>query len=159
MSAAGLLYLSGTGLGRSRHAADKAAPGERLTPKQRAILMARTSRRGRAASPTVANSSCLTTRSCAPAGGASAAQMKRLIDRLRLLAPAVAFRTNVEEGVMEVYESSALNLPAGPVAAWGAPNDERSRTDRAPRTPEGGPRGKVVFAVHRLAGQPSGVSP
>lgn len=33
-SAAGLLYLSGTGLGRSWHAAYKAAPAERLTPEQ-----------------------------------------------------------------------------------------------------------------------------
>lgn len=33
-SAAGLLYLSGTGLGRSWHAAYKAAPSERLTPEQ-----------------------------------------------------------------------------------------------------------------------------
>ena len=33
-SAAGLLYLSGTGLGRSWHAAYKAAPGQRLTPAQ-----------------------------------------------------------------------------------------------------------------------------
>lgn len=33
-SAAGLLYLSGTGLGRSWHAAYTAAPGERLTPQQ-----------------------------------------------------------------------------------------------------------------------------
>lgn len=33
-SAAGLLYLSGTGLGRSWHPAYKAAPAERLTPEQ-----------------------------------------------------------------------------------------------------------------------------
>lgn len=33
-SAAGLLYLSGTGLGRSWNAAYKAAPAERLTPEQ-----------------------------------------------------------------------------------------------------------------------------
>jgi proline iminopeptidase len=33
-SAAGLLYLSGTGLGRSWHSAYKAAPADRLTPEQ-----------------------------------------------------------------------------------------------------------------------------
>ena len=47
-------------------------------------------------------------------GGASALQMKTLIDRLRLQTPGVAFRTNVQDGVIEVYESSAPNLHASP---------------------------------------------
>jgi hypothetical protein len=44
-------------------------------------------------------------------GGASATDMGLLMERLRQAAPSVGWRTNVQDGVIEVYETGVPSLP------------------------------------------------